>query len=127
MLSLYPKNYFYFPLQQQYQSQSQSQPQLQAQQQQQQQQLFHQSAMYDNAQMYQAQMAKQPTSYNSQFDSFLANQGYTQNALPPQYQQQQNHAQMPQMYANQQHYPYNKQNANQQNIRNQQPIKYRDK
>lgn len=90
--------------------------------------LFNQSGMYDNAQMYQAQMAqKQPTSYGSQFDSFLVNQGYTQNALPQYQQQPTNHAQMSQMFANQQHYSaYNKQNSNQQNIRNQ-PIKYRDK
>lgn len=89
------------------------------------QQQFHQSAMFDNAQMYQAQMAKQPSSYNNQYDSFLTNQGYAQNALP-QYQQQANHAQMAQMYGNQQLYAYNKQNPNQQNVRNQ-PIKYRDK
>lgn len=105
----------------QYQSQAQS---MQAQQQAQSQPLFHQS--YDNAQMYQTPMTKQSsTTYNSQFDSFLANQGYGQNPLPS-YQQQSNHAQMSQMFANQQHYPYNKQNPNQQNLRNQ-PIKYRDK
>lgn len=124
---------FCFPLQQQYHSQPQVPMQAQQQQQQPQshsQPLFGQSAMYDNAQMYQAQMAqKQPSSYGGQFDNFLLNQGYTQNTLPQQYQQQASHAQqMSQMFANQQqHYPsYNKQNANQQNIRTQ-PIKYRDK
>lgn len=86
-----------------------------------------QSALYDNAQMYQAQpMVKtQPSSFNSQYDNFLANQGYGQNTLPQYQQQQANHAQMSQIFPNQQHYSY-KQNSNQQNVRNQ-PIKYRDK
>ena len=125
-------DFSYFPLQQQYHLQSQPQVQMQVTQQQHlqshSQPLFNQSGMYDNAQMYQAQMAqKHPSSYGSQFDSFLVNQGYTQNALPQYQQQPTNHAQLSQMYANQQHYSTNsKQNSNQQNIRNQ-PIKYRDK
>lgn len=106
-----------------YQSQDQMQPQQQDSQSHSQ-MLYHQqqqSSMCDNAQ-YQAQMAKQPTSYNSQYDNFLANQGYQSGGtMPPQYP-----GQMSQMYSNQQHYSYNKQAPNQQNVRNQ-PIKYRDK